>query len=85
MSLLFVLLNFLVIISVNYVWFRPPQSVPATNVPFIPPAPRMTRQAGFNMPKHYCFHPFHTWVLRESQDDVRVGLDAFTDGAHRED
>ena len=79
MSILFVLLTFLVIISVNYVWFRPPQSLPATEHREIhPPVPLMTRQAGFNIPKDYAFHPGHTWVLRESQEDVRVGLDSFT-------
>ena len=78
MSILFVLLTFLVIISVNYLWFRPPQSLPATKRPIHPPAPLMTRQAGFNIPKDYCFHPGHTWALRESQEDVRVGMDSFT-------
>ena len=79
MSILFVLLTFLVIISVNYVWFRPPQSLTAAQQPAVhPPAPLMTRQAGFSIPKDYSFHPGHTWVLRESQEDVRVGFDAFT-------
>lgn len=78
MSILFVLLTFLVIISVNYLWFRPPQSLPATQRPVHPPAPLMTKQAGFNIPKDYCFHPGHTWALRESQEDVRVGMDSFT-------
>jgi len=79
MSILFVLLTFLVIISVNYLWFRPHQVLPATAQPSLqPPAPTMTRQAGFSIPQHYCFHPGHTWVLREGQDDARVGLDAFT-------
>jgi glycine cleavage system H protein len=79
MSILFVLLTFLVIISVNYLWFRPPQALPATQQrPVHPPAPLMTRQAGFNIPKDYSFHPGHTWVLREGQEDVRVGFDAFT-------
>jgi len=79
MSILFVLLTFLVIISVNYVWFRPTQSLPATQHHTIqPPAPLMTRQAGFDIPKDYSFHPGHTWALRETQEDVRVGLDGFT-------
>ena len=79
MSILFVLLTFLVIISVNYLWFRPTNSLPATEHREIhPPAPFMTHQAGFNIPKDYAFHPGHTWALRESQEAVRVGLDAFT-------
>lgn len=79
MSILFVLLTFLVIISVNYLWFRPPQGLPIMAQPSLnPPTPVMTQQAGFSIPKHYCFHPGHTWAVRESQDDIRVGLDAFT-------
>jgi glycine cleavage system H protein len=79
MSILFVLLTFLVIISVNYLWFRPATALPVTGHPALnPSAPVMTRQAGFSIPQHYCFHPGHTWVLREGQEDARIGLDSFT-------
>src|ERR1700758_2387151 len=79
MSLLFVLLTFLVIVSVNYLWFRPAPALPVSAHPSVqPPAPVMTQQAGFSIPQHYCFHPGHTWVLREGQDDARVGFDSFT-------
>ena len=79
MSILFVLLTFLVVISVNYLWFRPATALPATADPALnPSAPIMMRQAGFTIPQHYCFHPGHTWVLREGQEDTRVGLDSFT-------
>jgi glycine cleavage system H lipoate-binding protein len=78
MSILFVLLTFLLIISVNYLWFRPQPTLPAvTHPPIHMPAPVMTRQAGFSIPQNYAFHPGHTWVLREGHDDARVGLDAF--------
>lgn len=79
MSILFVLLTFLVVISVNYLWFRPTTALPVTAHPTLnPPAPVMTRQAGFSIPQHYCFHPGHTWVLREGPEEARVGLDSFT-------
>lgn len=79
MSILFVLLTFLVVISVNYLWFRPATALPVTVHPVLnPSAPVMTKQAGFSIPQHYCFHPGHTWVLREGQEDARVGLDSFT-------
>jgi glycine cleavage system H lipoate-binding protein len=79
MSILFVLLNVLVVISVNYLWFRRATALAVTAHPVLnPPAPVMTRQAGFSIPQHYCFHPGHTWVLREGQEDARVGLDSFT-------
>ena len=78
MSILFVLLTFLVVISVNYLWFRPAPSLPVSlRPPLRPPAPVMTQQAGFSIPQQYCFHPGHTWVLREGQEDARVGLDSF--------
>ena len=79
MSILFVLLTFLVVISVNYFMFRPGPALPATPERNIsPPAPVMTKEYGFSIPQGYSFHPGHTWVMRESQDDVRVGLDSFT-------
>jgi len=79
MSILFVLLTYLVIISINYLWFRPQPAIAVTEHPTIqPPAPVMTKQAGFSIPQNYAFHPGHTWVLREGQEDARVGFDAFT-------
>jgi glycine cleavage system H protein len=79
MSILFVLLTFLVVISINDLWFRPAPSLPVTAYPSRkPPAPVMTHQAGFSIPQHYCFHPGHTWVLREGPEDARVGFDSFT-------
>ena len=79
MSILFVLLTFLVVISLNYLWFLPATALAVTAHPVLnPPAPVMTRQVGFSIPQHYCFHPGHTWVLREGQEDARVGLDSFT-------
>ena len=79
MSILFVLLTFLLVVSVNYLWFRPPQALAVAARPSLhPSAPLMSNQAGFSIPQNYSFHPGHTWVLRESNEDVRVGLDAFT-------
>ena len=79
MSILFVLLTFLVVISVNYLWFPPAPTLPVTAHPSLKsPAPVMTKQAGFSIPQHYCFHPGHTWVLREGPEDTRVGFDSFT-------
>lgn len=56
MSILFVLLTFLVVISVNYLWFRPAQTLPVTTHPSLKrPVPLMTKQAGFAIPQDYCF------------------------------
>lgn len=32
---------------------------------------------GFQVPERLCYHPGHTWALRESPSLVRVGLDEF--------
>jgi len=78
MSILFVLLTFLLILTVMY--FRRPQeaanalqTAPAKKIP----APPMLKQAGFEVPQDYCFHPGHTWVVDEGRQNARVGIDAF--------
>jgi glycine cleavage system H lipoate-binding protein len=79
MSILFVLLTFLLIITVMY--FRRPTDAVAATLQVAPPKnvsiPTMLKQAGFEVPKGYCFHPGHTWVLDEGRQNARVGIDAF--------
>ena len=77
MSILFVLLMFLLIMSISY--FRGPRVQPAVKPALAtgPQAPRIEREYGFEIPQGYCFHPGHTWVLKESPENARVGLDAF--------
>ncbi len=78
MSILFVLLTFIVVITINYMWFRNPQTLPvAPEVSVRPEAPVMTKEHGFSIPQGYCFHPGHTWAAREGGEDVRVGMDGF--------
>jgi glycine cleavage system H lipoate-binding protein len=79
MTILFVLLTFLVIISVTYFTKYGPQPA-VTKQPQLfanPPAPRVVRDYGFDIPKGYCFHPGHTWVLDEGRQNARVGMDSF--------
>ena len=64
MSILFVLLTFLLILTVMY--FRRPQD--AVNGLQVAPgkrihSPVMLKKAGFEVPEGYCFHPGHTWVI----------------------
>jgi glycine cleavage system H lipoate-binding protein len=78
MSILFVLLTFLLILTVMY--FRRPQE--SSDALAVAPskglaAPVMLQQAGFEVPQGYCFHPGHTWVLDEGHQNARVGIDAF--------
>jgi glycine cleavage system H lipoate-binding protein len=78
MSILFVLLTFLLILTVMY--FRRPQD--AENDLQVAPVksvrpPAMLKKAGFEVPEGYCFHPGHTWVIDEGRQNGRVGIDAF--------
>jgi glycine cleavage system H lipoate-binding protein len=78
MSILFVLLMFLVIITVSY--FRSPESFEFTaRQPAAKPmaVPKMEHSSGLSIPQGYTFHPGHTWALKEGASDARVGLDSF--------
>jgi len=77
MTILFVLLTFLVIISVRY--FIEPKTEPALETEIVakPQPPRVKREYGFEIPLDYCFHPGHTWVAKEGPNDARVGVDKF--------
>lgn len=77
MSILFVLLMFLLIISVRY--FIEPKVQPGLEPEIMakPQAPRVKREYGFEIPQDYCFHLGHTWVMKEGADDARVGVDKF--------
>jgi glycine cleavage system H protein len=77
MSILFVLLTFLLVLTVMY--FRRPPEMAALQVA---PSkklnvPVMLKQAGFEAPEGYAFHPGHTWVMDEGRQNARVGIDAF--------
>ncbi len=78
MSILFVLLTFLLILTIMY--FRRPQDATKTlqvSAPKNVPAPFMLKHGAFNIPEGYCFHPGHTWVADEGRQNARVGIDAF--------
>jgi glycine cleavage system H lipoate-binding protein len=80
MSILFVLLTFLLIITVTY--FRRPagdglQVQPEASNRMRVNAPAMTKAAGLEIPTGYSFHPGHTWVCDEGRQNARVGMDAF--------
>ena len=77
MSILFVLLMFLLIISVRY--FIEPKDQPALEykIAVKPLSPVVKREYGFEIPQDYCFHLGHMWVNKEGPDDARVGADKF--------
>ena len=81
MSILFVLLTFLLIMSITYFLRREqPAAAVQPRIYPQPPAPSMMRDHGFEVPKGYCFHPGHTWVLDEGRQNARIGLDSFGAG-----
>ena len=78
MSILFVLLTFLLILTVMY--FRRPEA--ASNAVQVAPAKQiapllMARQGSFEVPQDYSFHPGHTWVTDEGRQNARVGIEQF--------
>jgi len=78
MSILFVLLTFLLILTVMYFRNAHPaadelQASDARRVR----APIMMRFSGFEIPAGYAFHPGHTWLSDEGHQNARIGLDAF--------
>jgi glycine cleavage system H lipoate-binding protein len=75
MSILFVLLMFLLIMSISYL--RQPQEQAARPEAWKAQTPRIGRELGFEIPQGYCFHPGHTWVMKESTENARVGVDSF--------
>ena len=78
MSILFVLLMFLLVMSINYFCFRTREQAIAQPQAWAgPQAVRMQREHGFSIPEDYCFHPGHTWVLKEGGENARVGIDSF--------
>ena len=76
MSILFVLVMFLLCISINYFYGYQKDKVAATSAPQ-PGKPEMIRDGAIELPKGYAFHHGHTWVLDEGRQNVRVGVDAF--------
>jgi hypothetical protein len=78
MSILFVLLTFLLILTVMY-FRRPQESSDSLQVSpsKMVAAPIMLQRAGLKVPQGYCFHPGHTWMRNEGHQDARVGIDAF--------
>lgn len=78
MSILFVLLTFLLLISITYFRRHGAEEAVQTQPAVRPPArPNLARELGFEIPKGYCFHPGHTWVLDEGRQNARVGIDSF--------
>lgn len=79
MSILFVLLTFLLFITISYLRGQRREAAVAVREPVTPLAPRppSPRERGFEAPKGYCFHPGHTWVLDEGRQNARVGMDTF--------
>jgi glycine cleavage system H protein len=77
MSILFVLLMFLLVMSISYFLQPREQPVMESTISAKPEAPRIQREFGFEVPQGYCFHPGHTWAMKETSENARIGLDSF--------
>ena len=77
-SILFVLLTFLLILTVMY--FRRPQQaqelLQAAGSRGLSVA-RSVNLGEFQVPEGYSFHPGHTWLADEGRQNARVGIDTF--------
>lgn len=78
MSILFVLLTFLLLISITYFRRHGVEAPVHTHASApVPRPPQISRELGFEIPKGYCFHPGHTWILDEGRQNARIGMDSF--------
>lgn len=78
MSILFVLLTFLLILTYSYLRRNETPVVAAQPSRFQKMSPPvMLKAAGFEVPEGYSFHPGHTWARDEGQQNARVGIDGF--------
>jgi glycine cleavage system H lipoate-binding protein len=79
MSILITLLTFLLLVAIS--WLRKHQEEPSAAARWqmwLPSrAPRAGRNEDLEIPKGYCFHPLHTWMVDEGLQEARVGLDGF--------
>ena len=73
LSILLVLLTFLLIVVSGYLRRQKAQCAVARVE--VRTSPGQTREDTFAIPPGYCFHPSHTWVVSEGQENARVGLD----------
>ena len=73
MSILLVLLTFFLIVVSGYLRRQKAQCAVARVE--VRTSPGQTREDTFAIPPGYCFHPSHTWVVSEGQENARVGLD----------
>ncbi|HZD30658.1 MAG TPA: glycine cleavage system protein H [Candidatus Angelobacter sp.] len=78
MSILFVLLTFLLILTYSYFRRNETPAMGLQPAPFQKvTAPKMVKAAGIEVPADYGFHLGHTWVRDEGQQNARVGIDGF--------
>jgi glycine cleavage system H protein len=74
MTILLVLLTFVTLIAIDY--FTGPKAIlPTQEKEVRPAAPRPSLVNGFALPATLKYHPGHTWVMPESSDMVRCGID----------
>src|SRR3954452_22735206 len=74
MTILLVLFTFVTLIAIDY-FTGPKATLPTQEKDIRPAAPRPSLVNGFALPATLKYHPGHTWVMAESSDMVRCGID----------
>jgi len=76
MTVLLILVTFAVFITIDYLRNR---GVPAEEPTAATPQPRLMPDvvAGFAVAPNVCYHPGHSWAVRDNPGLVRIGLDDF--------
>lgn len=78
MTILLVLFTFVTFLAIDY--FIGPKAILPTQEKEVRPALQMRPSLvnGFSLPEELRYHPGHTWVLPETSDLVRCGIDDFS-------
>jgi glycine cleavage system H protein len=77
MVVLLVLATFLVFIALDYFLNRGKVVCTVAEVRTTPPRPGSDYVEGFLVPENLSYHPGHSWLIRERQNTVLVGVDEF--------
>jgi glycine cleavage system H lipoate-binding protein len=79
MVVLLVILTFAVMLLIDHLLVRQPVMIAEEPVRPSDKLPRLVPSivGGFELPANLLYHPGHTWVVAETPDLVRVGIDDF--------
>jgi glycine cleavage system H protein len=76
MSVLLALMTFALMMLLGHLLNRGKQPTVSAGS-LCPPRPSFENKLGMEVPRGYCFHPCHMWVVDEGSQLIRVGMDRF--------